>query len=79
MSGFPLTPLSDQEQLGQLAMSYREITDRAERQKIVNEYAQTLKRLIDSGWDEVPPPEDQLPDDDMPREFFAFVSRHAAP
>lgn len=67
---------NDQEYLGVLAMHFRGTRDGAKRQTIATEYAKTVKRLIESGsWSEVPAPEDQLPDDCMPKEFFEFWSR----
>ncbi len=56
-------------------MRFRGTQDSGERKTIVLEYAKTVKRLIKSGnWNEMPPPEDQLPDDVMPKEFFEFWS-----
>ena len=47
----------------------------AERQAIAREYSQTVDRLIGSGsWDEMPGPEDQLPDAWMPKAFFEYWS-----
>jgi len=44
-----------------------------ERQDIAREYAGTVNRLIQAGhWYEMPAPEDQLPDDWMPPEFFDY-------
>ena len=38
-------------------------------------YAKAVKKLIASGhWNEMPAPEDQLPDEFMPMEFFDFWS-----
>lgn len=40
---------------------------------IVKEYAKAVKKLIKRGtWNEMPPPEDQLPDECMPKEFFEY-------
>jgi hypothetical protein len=62
--------------LGALAMKFRGTRDAAERQVIAAECASTVNQLIKSGhWSEMPPPEDQLPDDWMPEEFFQFWSR----
>ena len=62
-------------------MKFRGTRDGAERKAIASEYAKTVKQLIKSGsWNEMPSPEDQLPDDCMPQEFFEFWSRgHSAP
>lgn len=46
-----------------------------QRDAIRSEYEKTVKRLIGTGhWDEMPAPEDQLPDEQIPREFFDFWS-----
>jgi hypothetical protein len=61
----------DERLLGELAMRFRGTRDDAERQSLVEQHARTVHRLIDSGaWVECPPPEDQLPDDCMPPEFW---------
>ena len=61
--------------LGALAMRFRGTQDGRERQAIATEYAKTVKKLIKTGtWHEMPGPEDQLPDDAMPKEFFQFWS-----
>ena len=61
--------------LGALAMRFRGTQDSVERKTIATEYAKTVKKLIKSGnWSEMPAPEDQLPDDVMPKEFFEFCS-----
>jgi hypothetical protein len=62
--------------LGVLAMKFRGTDDGAERRAIAVEYAKSVNKLISSGrWMEMPPPEDQLPDEYMPEEFFEFWSR----
>ncbi|MEA2599617.1 MAG: hypothetical protein QOF89_609 [Acidobacteriota bacterium] len=64
-----------EEQLGGLAMRFRSTRSNVERRSIAREYAQTVTRLIRSGnWLEMPAPEDQLPDDWMPEEFFEYWS-----
>ena len=64
---------SDEERLGALAMEFRGTRRDAERQDIASEYRRTVDRLIQAGhWDEMPAPEDQLPDDWMPAEFFDY-------
>ncbi len=71
----PIQTQSDEAHLGELAMKFRGTRDDSERQSIAAEYASTVERLINSGaWDEMPPPEDQLPDDFMPKEFFDYWS-----
>jgi hypothetical protein len=67
----PQNIANDEEHLGALAMKYRGAKDPAERKKIADQYKQTVQKLIRSGaWTEMPAREDQLPDDDMPKEFF---------
>jgi hypothetical protein len=66
----------DEERLGQLAMRFRGTRHVAERRAIANDYSETVARLIQSGrWQEMPAPEDQLPDDWMPKAFFEYWSR----
>ena len=61
--------------LGVLAMEFRGTRDDAERTRIAESYSSAVSRLIKSGkWDELPPMEDQLPDDSMPVEFFKYWS-----
>jgi hypothetical protein len=65
------------ESLGELAMRFRGTRNEAERNSIAADYSRVVERLIQSGsWNEVPPPEDQLPDDRMPVSFFEYWSRH---
>jgi hypothetical protein len=67
----PLSP--DEERLGVLCMKFRRTRDEAGRHAIARDYAETVDRLIHSGtWQEVPAAEDQLPDDWMPKAFFAY-------
>jgi hypothetical protein len=77
MSAHPPPSLhADEERLGELAMEFRGTRDNAERQRIVDSYADVVDRLIKSGyWNEMPPPEDQLPSDKMPRAFETYWSR----
>ncbi len=76
----PPNTCSDPDYLGVLAMRFRSNRDRAERAAIAREYAETVKCLIKSGnWHEAPSPEDWLPYDWMPREFFAFWSSPEEP
>ena len=71
----------DAERLGQLAFQFRGTRRDDDRRQIASEYAATVDRLIKSGgWKEAPAPEDQLPDDCMPRAFFDFwLGRQASP
>ncbi len=56
-------------------MQFRGTRDDTERLSIKEEYARTVKKLINSkNWNEIPPLEDQLPDEDMPEEFFQYWS-----
>jgi hypothetical protein len=42
---------------------------------IADDYSETVERLIrGGGWHEMPAPEDQLPDDWMPKAFFEYWS-----
>jgi hypothetical protein len=68
----------DQARLGELAIRFRGTRDPVERQEIATEYERTVQRLIQSGWSEAPPPEDQLPDEWMPRDFHQCLSRNTA-
>jgi hypothetical protein len=61
--------------LGRLAMRYRRTGDGEERKKIAQEYANVVHKLIQSkAWQESPPPEDQLPYAEMPREYYEYWS-----
>jgi hypothetical protein len=65
----------DEKRLGGLAMQFRGTRRDAERQDIAKDYSETVERLIQSGlWHEMPPPEDQLPDDWMPAAFLEYWS-----
>ncbi|MBI3759607.1 MAG: hypothetical protein HY269_07625 [Deltaproteobacteria bacterium] len=59
----------DEQRLGSLAMEFRSSRDPGKRRHIADEYAEVVQRLIRNGWNEMPPPEDQLPADWMPRSF----------
>ena len=64
---------NDEQQLGSLAMQFRGTKRDVERRTIAKAYSEVVERLIQSGaWEEAPSPEDQLPDDWMPGEFFAY-------
>lgn len=76
MNSIPLGTMQDEERLGGLAMKFRATRCEAERRDIATDYSQTVERLIHSGrWRDMPPPEDQLPDDWMPPPFFEYWSR----
>ncbi|MCE9534747.1 MAG: hypothetical protein K8T89_27030 [Planctomycetes bacterium] len=63
----------DEEHLGDLAMKFRGTRHDEEREVIAKDYSQTVHRLIESGgWDEMPAPEDELPEEWMPKEYVAF-------
>ena len=60
-------------QLGALAMRFRGTRDEAVRRALAAEYAQEVQRLIETGnWSEAPAFEDMLPDEWMPRAFYAY-------
>jgi hypothetical protein len=65
----------DQACLGIVAMKFRGTRDAAQRRAIAGQYADTVRKLTKSGKrTDMPAPENQLPDDDMPKEFFEFCS-----
>jgi hypothetical protein len=79
MNSMPRNVAQDEERLGGLAMKFRGTRRDTERRDIARDYSETVERLIRSGWwQEMPPPEDQLPDDWMPTAFFAYWSRQQA-
>ena len=68
--------LQEEERLGELAMKFRGTRVETERKTIAREYEKTVDELIRSkSWDDVPPPEDQLPRAWMPEVFFEYWSR----
>jgi hypothetical protein len=76
MNPIPPSTAHDVERLGWLAMKFRATRRDVDRRAVAEDYSQTVDRLIQGGnWQEVPPPEDQLPDDWMPPAFFAYWSR----
>ena len=80
MNSIPPDIAQDEERLGGLALKFRGTRRDAERRDIAKDYSQTVERLIHSGrWHEMPPLEDQLPDDWMPPEFFDYWSRPQPP
>ena len=63
----------DEECLGKLAMTFRSTRDGSIRTMIAKDYSAVVLRLIQRGrWEEIPGFEDQLPDEWMPKEFFAY-------
>jgi hypothetical protein len=63
------------QQLAVLAMAFRGTRDETERARIADKYARVVLQLIESGkWGEIPPLEDQLPDERMPGAFFEYWS-----
>ena len=59
--------------LGSLAMMFRGTRSAEERRAIANDYADVVNSLIHRGnWDEMPAPEDLLPDEFMPSSFFDY-------
>ena len=79
MNPIPPNVAQDEDRLGELAMKFRNTRCDAEHRSIAKDYSQTVERLIHSGkWHEMPPPEDQLPDDWMPEAFFEYWSRRQA-
>jgi hypothetical protein len=61
--------------LGVLAMQFRGTRDDTARMGIAKSYSVAIDQLIESGkWREIPPLEDQLPDEWMPLAFFAYWS-----
>jgi len=62
--------------LGLYAFEFR-TAGQEDKHKIAQKYADFVKRLIANGhlgkpWTEIPGPEDQLPDEYMPAEFFSY-------
>jgi hypothetical protein len=67
----------DENELGHLAMSFRGCGNakdvKEQRKVIVQKYADVVQRLIDGGvWDEIPAPEDMLPNEYMPEAFNKY-------
>ena len=76
MSFVPSSLWRAEERLGELAMKFRGTRRDADRRAIAADYSQTVEQLIQSGrWQEMPAPEDQLPDAWMPKAFFEYWSR----
>jgi hypothetical protein len=54
-------------------MNFRATRSETERRQIARAYAEAVGRLVASGrWQEMPAPEDQLPEAWMPDAFFDF-------
>lgn len=71
MAPFTVNIAIDEERLADLAMQFRGTSAKGDRDEIAKEYSETVDRLIQTGvWNEMPPPEDQLPSDWMPRSFY---------
>lgn len=76
MHPLPPNTTQDEERLGELAMKFRGTRHDLDRQGIARDYSEIVDRLIQSGrWQEMPAPEDQLPDDWMPQAFFDYWSQ----
>lgn len=61
------------EYLGKLAMDFRGTDDEDKREMIAEDYANAVEYLIARGdWREIPPLEDQLPDEYMPESFNRY-------
>lgn len=60
-------------QLGWLAMEFRGNRDEEARKDVAQRYSEVVDKLIASGqWVEIPPFEDQLPDEYMPASFNRY-------
>ena len=67
-------------QLGILAMQFRGTRDEEQRACIAQAYGQVVTELIErKTWRRMPPLEDQLPDEWMPKAFFTFWSLRPPP
>ena len=67
-------------QLGALAVQFRGTRDEEQRARIAQAYEQAVTELIESKkWRSMPPLEDQLPDEWMPKAFFTFWSLRSPP
>ncbi len=74
------TKVPPAKRLGILAMQFRGTRDEDNRRAIAREYALVVTELIDSKkWREIPPLEDQLPDEWMPESFFTYWSLSVPP
>jgi hypothetical protein len=69
------TTLPPEKRLGVLAMEFRGARDETARRRIADSYSLAVEQLIKSRkWPEIPPLEDQLPDEWMPTAFFEYWS-----
>jgi hypothetical protein len=58
--------------LGRLAMKFRSCPEE-QRSHVAEEYGLAVQELIDTGkWKDVPAPEDRLPPEYMPSNFFEY-------
>jgi hypothetical protein len=65
--------MAEYKECGRLAFIYRGTKDPEERRKIAEQYADAFREEFDpNDW---PAMEDQLPDEDMPQEFFDALGR----
>jgi hypothetical protein len=72
--------VSPLKQLGILAMQFRGTRNESERIAIARAYSQAVSDLIASKkWRSIPPLEDQLPDEWMPKKFFEYWSLGSSP
>ena len=70
--------MDDEELLGKIAFEWRGMCKI--RTKFMDDYAQAVNRLINSGkWFEMPPLEDQLPDYLMPQQFYEYWNLERKP
>ncbi len=66
------TPLDLENYLGLLAMQFRG-ADKEEREHYVNEYREVVLQLVkNKNWWTMPSPEEMLPSDRMPPEYFTY-------
>ncbi len=76
MNTIPRGTPQDVTRLGILAAKFRGTRSDGERREIATDYSQTVERLIRSGvWQEMPAPDEQLPDAWMPKAFFDYWLR----
>lgn len=58
------------DRLGKLAGEFRSAKSDEEKKKIAKQYEYHWKKIVEGGFDEVPPPEDILPNEFMPKSFM---------
>jgi hypothetical protein len=67
--------MAPEKQLSILAREFRGTRDQQQRAVIAEKYAHAVGQLIASKkWKRIPPLEDQLPDEWMPKDFFQHWS-----